>query len=74
MVSILVALVGGVVEVLGVVGDQLGLKGGVWAFIGPLNQDSGRTSFLVALFAGSWIVSAAMYRLEGYDRIEVEDA
>ena len=35
----------------------------------------GRTGFLiVALFVVSWIVSAAVYRFKGYDRIEVEGA
>ena len=74
-VSILVALVVGGIEALGVVGDQLGLEGGFWAFVGSLNEDSGQIGLLiVALFVGSWLVSAAVYRFKGYDRIEVEGA
>ena len=74
-VSTLVALVVGGAEALGVIGNQLGLEGGFWAFVGSLNENSGRTGLLiVALFVASWLVSAAVYRHKGYDRIEVEGA
>ena len=74
-VSIVVALVVGGIEALGVVGDQLGLKDGVWAFVGSLNENFGSIGLvIVAIFVGSWILSFAVYRLKGYDRIEAENA
>ena len=40
-VSVLIALVVGTIEALGVIGDQLGLDQGVWAIVGSLNANFG---------------------------------
>ena len=74
-VSILVALVVGGIEVLGVIGDKLGLESGFWAFIGTLNDNFGTIGYvIIGIFVLSWIVSFAIYRIKGYDRIEVSGA
>ena len=71
-VSVLVALVVGGIEVLGLVGGQLGLEGPLWSAVGALNDNFGTLGYLIiAIFALSWVVSIAIYRLRGYDAIEV---
>ncbi len=72
LVSVLVALLVGGIEVLGLIGDQLKIHGAVWDLIGSLNNNFGLVGFaIIAVFALSWIVSFLIYRLNGYDAIEV---
>jgi high-affinity nickel-transport protein len=72
LMSVLIALVIGGVEALGVIGHELGLAHGVWGAVAALNDSFGALGYLVVgIFATSWIVSAVVYRLRGYDRIEV---
>jgi high-affinity nickel-transport protein len=71
--SVLVALLVGSVEVLGMLADALSLKGSFWGFIALLNNQFGTIGYLViGLFAGSWVISLAVYRLKGYDHLPVE--
>jgi nickel/cobalt transporter (NiCoT) family protein len=71
LVSIVVALLIGSIEALGLLGDKLGLAGGFWDFTGVLNNHFGALGYLiVGIFAVSWLVSLVVYRLGGYDRIE----
>jgi high-affinity nickel-transport protein len=71
LVSIVVALLIGSVEALGLLGDKLGLAGGFWDFIAALNDNFGALGYLiVGIFAVSWLASMAFYRLSGYDKIE----
>ena len=75
LVSVLVAVLIGGVEILGLVVERLGLEGGVWRIIGALNENFGAIGYLIiGLFAVAWVVSAAIYRIKGYDRIEVRTA
>ncbi len=70
-VSVLVALVVGGIEALGLVREELGLTGLFWDGIGALNGNSGMIGYLIiGIFAVSWGVSALIYRLRGYDRLE----
>ncbi len=69
-VSVLVAVMIGGIEALGLIGDQLGLEGGFWDGISALSGNFGILGYgIVALFAASWIVSAIIYRLKRYDEI-----
>jgi nickel/cobalt transporter (NiCoT) family protein len=62
-VSAMVALLIGGIEALGLIADRLGLDGGFWSFIGALNDNFGSLGYaIIALFALSWLVSAALYR------------
>ncbi len=62
-VSAMVALLIGGIEALGLIADRLGLEGGFWTAIGALNDNFGSLGYaIVALFALSWLVSAALYR------------
>jgi high-affinity nickel-transport protein len=72
LVSILVALLVGGIEVLGLIGGQLKTHGAVWDMIGSLNGNFGVLGFaIIGVFAGSWAVSIIIYRMNRYDEIEV---
>ena len=71
-VSVLVALLIGSVEALGLIADKLDLHGGFWEWVSMLNDDFGVLGYvIIAVFALSWIVSLLVYRFKGYDRLEV---
>jgi high-affinity nickel-transport protein len=71
-VSVLVAVLVGGIEALGLVADQLKLEGPFWGFIGALNDNFGSLGYLIiAIFVGSWLVSFVVYRLGQLDRLEV---
>ena len=71
--SILVAILIGGIEVIGLVSDQFGLKGGFWDSIGTLNGSFGTIGYLiVVIFAFAWITSMVIYHACGYDRIELK--
>ena len=74
-VSVVIALVVGGIEALGLVGEKLGLDDGFWGLIASLNENFGALGYLIiAIFIVSWALSALIYRLKGYDRIEVTGA
>ena len=69
VISVIVAMLIGGIEALGLIGDQLGLEGSFWSFVGGLNDDLGNFGFVVVgVFIFAWIVSAFIYRWKGYDR------
>jgi len=71
-VSVVVALLVGGIEALGLVGARLQLAGPFWDAIAELNGNFGTIGYLIiAVFALSWIASLAFYRLRGYDALEV---
>lgn len=70
-VSVLVAVIVGGVEALGLIADKFGLQGSVWNAIADLNGNFGALGYLIiGIFAASWMVSLLLYRLKGYDRLE----
>jgi high-affinity nickel-transport protein len=70
--SVLVALFIGGVEALGLIGNKLGLQGGFWEAVGSLNDNFGNLGFsVVGIFITAWIVSIAVYRASGYDKLRV---
>jgi high-affinity nickel-transport protein len=72
LVSVIVALVIGGVEALGLIGRKLDLTGSFWEAIEALNENFGALGYLIiAIFILSWMISVIVYRLKGYDDIEV---
>jgi nickel/cobalt transporter (NiCoT) family protein len=70
-VSVLVAVLIGGIETLGLLADRLRLDGPFWILIGALNDNFGSLGYLIiAIFVASWLVSIAVYRLGRFDRIE----
>jgi nickel/cobalt transporter (NiCoT) family protein len=71
-VSVLVALLIGGIQALGLLVEKLALHGGLWDVIAMLNEEFGMLGYaIVGLFAASWAISIAIYRVKGYDRIEL---
>jgi high-affinity nickel-transport protein len=71
-VSVVVALLVGGIEALGLIADKLNLQGGFWDLVGALNGNFGTIGYLiVGIFVAAWIVSAVIYRVKRYDEIEV---
>jgi nickel/cobalt transporter (NiCoT) family protein len=69
-VSVIVALVVGGIEALGLIAGQLNLKGGIWDTIGNLNDNFGTIGYLIiGIFIGAWLISLLIYRLKGYDNL-----
>ncbi|MGH7108302.1 MAG: HoxN/HupN/NixA family nickel/cobalt transporter, partial [Acetobacteraceae bacterium] len=67
-VSVVVALLIGGIEGLGLLGGQLGLTGSFWAGIGTLNDNFGGLGFaIIGIFALAWVVSLVIYRTLGLD-------
>src|SRR6202048_96424 len=68
LVSVLVALVVGGVETLGLIADQFHLQGVFWNAISDLNDNFGALGYgIVALFVVSWGISFLVYRFKRYD-------
>jgi high-affinity nickel-transport protein len=70
-VSVLVAVLVGGIEALGLLADRLSLEGRFWSWIGSLNDHFGSLGYLIiVIFVASWLVSLAVYQLGGFDRLE----
>ncbi|MDX7953212.1 HoxN/HupN/NixA family nickel/cobalt transporter [Lichenihabitans sp. Uapishka_5] len=68
--SVVVALLVGGLEALGLVGSRLQLQGTFWDGVDTLNDHFGMIGYvIVALFVVSWLVSVLVYRLKRYDEI-----
>jgi high-affinity nickel-transport protein len=72
LVSVLVALLVGGIEALGIIGGKLRLQGGFWDFIGEVSENFGAVGYcIVGIFLVSWVISTIVYRLKKYDEIEI---
>ena len=71
--SVIVALFIGGIEALGVIGDKLELEGRFWGLVGSLNDNLTNFGFVVVgIFVASWLISSIVYRVKGYDRLQVD--
>jgi nickel/cobalt transporter (NiCoT) family protein len=69
-VSVLVALLIGGLEALGLLADKLKLEGDFWQAIGDLNDNLASFGFVViGVFVGCWILSVAIYRWKQFDNL-----
>jgi nickel/cobalt transporter (NiCoT) family protein len=69
LVSVLVALVIGTIELLSILTDKLALEGGVWDWVS--NLDFERIGYLIiGIFLVSWLGSTLIYKVKKYDAIE----
>ena len=70
LVSVLIAFVIGGIEVLSIVAEKFGLRGGIWDLVA--NLDFGIIGFaIIAIFVLSWAISTAIYRWKQYDDLPV---
>jgi high-affinity nickel-transport protein len=73
-VSVLVAVIVGGLEVLNLIGDQLGLTdgSGFWGAIGAINDNFGILGYIIiGIFLAAWIGSVAYYKFMRYDELDV---
>ncbi len=71
-VSVVVAVLIGGIEGLGLIGDQFGLEGWFWDGIGALNDNFGSLGFvIIGVFIVAWIASLLVYRYTSLDDLEV---
>jgi len=68
--SVVVAVLVGGIEALGLVAGKLGLAGGLWDALNAGSDNFGMLGYvIIAVFVASWILSMLVYRLMGYDKI-----
>lgn len=71
LVSVIVAVLIGGIETLGLISDHLGLKGFFWDGIGTLNDNFNNLGFaIIGVFIFAWVASYVIYKLGGYDQLE----
>jgi high-affinity nickel-transport protein len=76
-VSVLVAVMVGGIEMLGLIQNAYRLTGWFWD---PIAMINGAAAFgilgytIIGIFAAAWIISVAVYKLKRYDEIEVARA
>jgi high-affinity nickel-transport protein len=68
-ISVVVALLIGGIEALGLIADKLGLEGRFWNTVGGLNDGLANFGYLVVgIFIVSWAISYLIYRWRRLDR------
>jgi len=71
-ISVVVALLVGSIEGLGLLADKLHLTGLFWDFIGSLNDNFGIIGYvIVGVFVASWLLSAAVYRWKRFEELDI---
>ncbi|HEY5226662.1 MAG TPA: HoxN/HupN/NixA family nickel/cobalt transporter [Methylovirgula sp.] len=75
LVSVVVAVLIGGIEALGLLADQLKLKGGFWDVIGKLNDNFNNLGFaIIGIFILAWVVSYAVYKAKRLDELDISHA
>jgi high-affinity nickel-transport protein len=72
LVSVIVAVLIGGIEALGLHADQLELRGRFWDAIGVLNDNFNNLGFviIIGVFILASLISFIIYRMKGYDSLE----
>lgn len=72
LVSVVIAMLVGGIEMLGLLGDQLELSGWFWDGVGALNDNFNSLGFvIVGVFIAAWVGSLLIYRYKGLDDVPV---
>lgn len=72
LVSVLVAIVIGGIEALGMLAGHFKLQGTFWDEIGALNENFGTLGYyIIAIFALSWLLSVVIYRVKRFDEVKI---
>ncbi len=71
LVSVVVAVLIGGIEALGLIGDRLELKGGFWDAVGSLNDNFNTLGFaIIGIFVLAWLLSYLVYRAKELDALD----
>jgi high-affinity nickel-transport protein len=74
-VSVVVAVLIGGIEALGLMGDQFALKGAFWDGVGALNGNFTALGVaVIGLFIAAWVGSVVVYRYTSLDEIQATSA
>ena len=72
LVSVVVAMLVGGIEVLGLIGDRFELSGVFWDGVGALNEHFNALGFIIiGVFIVAWVGSVLVYRYSGLDAVPV---
>jgi nickel/cobalt transporter (NiCoT) family protein len=72
LVSVVVAVVIASIEALGLISNKLAMQGPAWDVIGKLNDHFGLLGYIIiGIFITSWATSVMLYRIKGFDALEV---
>ena len=72
LVSVVVAIVVGGIEALGLFAEQFKLEGRIWNAIGALNENFGTLGYaIIGIFMFSWVLSMLIYRVKRFDEFVV---
>jgi high-affinity nickel-transport protein len=72
-ISVVIALVVGGIEALGLLAGKLHLTGAFWNWLGSLNNNFGTIGyFIIGLFILSWTLSLAIYKWRRFDDLELK--
>ena len=72
LLAVVIAVVIGGIEALGLLKEQLNLSGGFWDVVGLLNDNFNSLGFIIiGVFIVAWIGSIIVYRYMGYDELDV---
>jgi nickel/cobalt transporter (NiCoT) family protein len=69
LISVIVALFIGGIEVLNVIGTEVGAQGGLWTWTRTVQLNT-LGLYIVGLFLFSWIVSVTVYKWRGIDKLD----
>jgi nickel/cobalt transporter (NiCoT) family protein len=70
--SVVVAVLIGGIETLGLVGDQFALQGAFWNIVDALNGNfTTLGAVVIGVFIAAWVVSVIVYRYNNLDEIQV---
>ncbi|MDY7577139.1 HoxN/HupN/NixA family nickel/cobalt transporter [Herbaspirillum sp. RTI4] len=71
LISVVIAILVGGVEALGLLADRIGLSGQPWDTVAMLNSHFGMLGYaIIGIFVASWLLSVLFYRMKRYDRLE----
>jgi high-affinity nickel-transport protein len=72
LVSVIVAIVIGLLEVLGLLADTFELQGWFWQGVRALTHSFGILGyFIITIFVLCWLVSALIYRARNFDKLTI---
>ncbi|KAK9686248.1 hypothetical protein K7432_015219 [Basidiobolus ranarum] len=70
-ISVVIALIIGMVQVFNILGDKLDLKGAFWEFFGEVGDHFDIIGYcIVGLFVFIWIVAIIIYKFGGFQDLE----
>ncbi|HTW73523.1 MAG TPA: HoxN/HupN/NixA family nickel/cobalt transporter [Steroidobacteraceae bacterium] len=73
LVSVVIAVLIGGIEALGLLMQQMQLSGPFWDVVGLLNNNFNNLGFIIiGIFVIAWVGSVFIYRYKGYDSLEIK--